>query len=62
MLPRYCTDLRQLTLQTFKWALSIVPLYGVVQGVPKPENLDVQQTGALVFTGYVYFQANELHL
>jgi hypothetical protein len=38
----------------FKWGLSIVPLYGILQGKPKVEDLDLKQSLALSFTGLVW--------
>ncbi len=38
----------------WKWGLAIVPLYGIVIGVPAVENLDLNQSLALMFTGCVW--------
>jgi len=38
----------------FKWALSIVPLYGVLIGNPPVEKIDIKQSIALTFTGSVW--------
>eukprot|EP00127_Corallochytrium_limacisporum_P002306 Clim_evm94s109 gene=Clim_evmTU94s109 len=38
----------------FKWALSIVPILQALQGQPPVENLDLKQSCALAFTGYVW--------
>jgi len=38
----------------FKWGLAIVPLYGIVQGKPAVQDLDLNQSLALAATGLVW--------
>jgi hypothetical protein len=38
----------------WKWGLAIAPLYGIYLGVPAVENLDLNQSLALTFTGIVW--------
>lgn len=37
-----------------KWGLSIVPLYGVFQGNPPPEKIDINTSAALATTGFIW--------
>jgi len=38
----------------FKWALSIIPLYGVLVGNPKVEHINIRTSASLSFTGIVW--------
>jgi len=38
----------------FKWGLAIIPLYGAITGKPPVEDLDLNQSLALTFTGVVW--------
>jgi hypothetical protein len=38
----------------WKWGLAITPLYGIIIGVPGVENVDMNQSLALAFTGVVW--------
>jgi len=39
---------------TFKWGLSLVPLYGAITGHPPVQHLDLNQSLALATTGIVW--------
>eukprot|EP00744_Colponema_vietnamica_P008067 GILI01011534.1.p1 GENE.GILI01011534.1~~GILI01011534.1.p1 ORF type:complete len:140 (+),score=24.25 GILI01011534.1:47-466(+) len=42
------------TAPASKWSLSIVPLYGVLSGNSPPEKIDMNTSGSLACTGFVW--------